>query len=389
MRSITLKIDDVLMKMIMLTPIAMLLQGRIDSVNKILVGGILVFLVFAILRDGNIRIKTFVNIFVAMVVFLYSLLGITKIYFTINMLFYFPLWTFYLSYAIDSHQKMIEAFKANEKFATKVIWLWIILIGISSVLPNSYTDGEFHSFANGNFRFAPTVFFMAAFIWAYAGAFKKKKYMLFMLVPFAAMIATGSRTYTIIFLVLVALAFYNYFEKKRYFVLLMIPCVLLVVNVLSGSAFIEKFIRSANNQYVSDPLAAITSNRSVFWVKELEMFFKASIREKLLGGGLTASYVKNVKISGQAIWAHNDFLEALNAHGLIGLIIYIKLFVDAFRKFKWEYRYTLIQGTVFVLCWVLNAFFNGLYVYTTAMLAIPFLAYAVTVDFSKIKIDKE
>lgn len=368
----------------MFTPIAMLLQSKIDFVNKILVGGILVFLVFEMVQGGKVNKKTFISILISALVFSYSLLDIDFTYFSINMLFYFPLWTLYLCYIVNSHERMMTAFKKNKRFATAVIWIWSALVIISFFFPRSYSaEGDFQSFSNGNFRFAPTVFFMAAFIWAYAGVFFKKRYMFFMLVPFAAMIATGSRTYTIILLILMALAFYNYFEQKRYFVLLMIPCFLLVIYVLGESAFFDKFERVMNNQYVSDPLAALTSNRSVFWSGELKMYKDAGILEKILGGGLTSSYVKNVHISGQAIWAHNDFLEVLNAHGLIGLIIYIKLFMEAFLFLKRRYNYSIIQEATFLLCCLLNAFFNGLYVYITAMLAIPFLAYAVTIDFSK------
>lgn len=210
-----------------------------------------------------------------------------------------------------------------------------------------------------------------------------------MLIPFVAMVATGSRTYTIIMLVMIALAFYNFFEKKQYFWLMLIPCVLLVIDVLAGSQFILKFQRAMNNKYVDDSLAAMTSNRSVFWSGELQLFKQAGIIEKLFGGGLTSSYVKNVYLTGQAIWAHNDFLEALNAHGLVGLLLYLYCFFKAYIFYKRKYKFTFIQMITFLFCLLFNAFFNGLYVYTTAMLSIPFLAYAVTLDFGLLRLKDE
>lgn len=380
-----INVHELMMKLILFSPIAMLLQRQLDAVNKIAVGGILVCLILCVFGEAKIKKKTLGFILLSATIFMYSVLMINRNYFSINMLFYFPLWILYLFYCVDFQEKMFCAFSRCKKVARTVIWIWSFLVMISFLIPSSYTNGEFHSFTEGNFRFAPTVFFMATIIWTYSGFFKERKYMIFMIVPFVAMIATGSRTYTIIFLLMFGLAFYNYFENKKYFWAMLIPVLIVAINVLADSQFILKFQRAMNNQYVKDPLAALTSNRSVFWAGELRLFGSANILEKILGGGLTASYVKNVMVSGQAIWAHNDFLEALNAHGIIGLFIYVYCFMHAYVFFKKKYSFTWIQASVLLLCCFLNAFFNGLYVYTTAMLSIPFLAYAVTIDFSSVQ----
>ena len=385
MREYRLNIHDLMMSFILFSPIAMLLQRQLDAVNRIVVGGILICLILCILRGRNLKRKTISVISLGAAIFIYSVLNINRAYFSINMLFYYPLWILFLFYCVDSNEKMFSAFFRCKKVARTVIWTWSVLVLISFALPSSYSDGDFHSFAQGNFRFAPTVIFMAALIWAYSGFFKERKYMIFMVVPFASMIANGSRTYTVIMLLMMGLAFYNFFEKKSYFWVMLLPVVLLAVDVLAGSQFVSKFQRAMNNSYVKDPLAAFTSNRSVFWAGELRLFNSSSIIEKLIGGGLTSSYVKNVMVTGQAIWAHNDFLEALNAHGIIGLFIYIYCFIHAYKFFKKKYSFTWFQASVFLMCCFLNAFFNGLYVYTTAMLSIPFLAYAVTIDFSAIR----
>lgn len=376
-------LNSLLIKLIMLTPISMLIQRQFDAVNKLVVGLIFVLLVFCNLLNKHIRKNTFILMLFGCLIFVYSFINVDRQYFSINMLFYYPIWILYLCYSVDCHDNLWNAFYKNKSFIRLIIWLWSILVVISFFLPSSYNAGEFQSFTTGNFRFAPTVFFMSVIIWAYAGYFNKKKYMYFMIIPFVAMIATGSRTYTIILLILISLAFYSFFKNKKNFIVMMIPCMLLVINVLYDSAFTEKFSRAMGNQYVSDPLAALTSNRSVFWLGEIKMFLHAGIIEKLLGGGLTASYVKNVKITGQAIWAHNDFLEMINAHGLLGLIVYTACFFKYYKFAKKIHKYKKSSSMVFILCCFLNAFFNGLYVYTTATLAIPFFGYAVTVDYSK------
>ena len=376
-------IHDILMQLVLVSPLAMLLQNRIDSINRLLVGGIIIGLMIATFLRKRLNRRSALALISTCIVFGYSLFNINYRYFSVNMLFYFPLWVLYLLYSVDFTKFMMESFKRNKIVARAVIWVWSILVLISFALPSSYTNGDFHSFAQGNFRFAPTVFFMGALIWAYSGMFEDKRYLIFMIVPFIAMIATGSRTYTVIMLIMFALAFYNYFENKKFFWILLMPAFFLVVDVLAGSQFVSKFQRVMGNKYVKDPLAAITSNRSVFWLGELHLFESAGILEKLLGGGLTSSFVKNVSISGQAIWAHNDFLEVLNAHGICGILIYFLCFFRAFKSYNKCYRYTLIQKLTFLSCLLLNAFFNGLYVYTTAMLSIPFFAYAVTIDFGK------
>lgn len=389
MREYRLNIHDLMMTLILFSPIAMLLQRQLDAVNRIVVGGILICIVLCLIMGKYLKRKTFAIILLGAGVFIYSLLNINRTYFSVNMLFYYPLWVLYLFYSVDSNKEMCGAFLRCKKVARTVIWTWSILVLISFVLPSSYSHGDFHSFAQGNFRFAPTVIFMAALIWTYSGFFQERKYMLFMVVPFVSMIATGSRTYTVILLLMMVLAFYNYFEKKRYFWVMLVPVVFLVVDVLAGSQFIVKFQRAMSNAYARDPLAAFTSNRSVFWAGELKLFNSAGIIEKLIGGGLTSSYVKNVMVTGQAIWAHNDFLEVLNAHGIIGLLIYVYCFIHAYSFFRKKYSFTWIQASVFLICCCFNAFFNGLYVYTTAMLSIPFLAYAVTIDFSAIRVKEK
>ena len=140
-----------------------------------------------------------------------------------------------------------------------------------------------------------------------------------------------------------------------------------------------------NNKYVDNPLAAFTSGRSTIWLGEIKLFLKANIFEQLLGEGITSSYVKNVSITGQEIWAHNDYMEILNCHGILGIILYIYTILEfstmSLKHLKLSFKSKIIFWTIFLF----NAFFNGVYVYATAMLSIPFTIYALSFDFKTLR----
>ena len=385
-----ISLDYFLVKFILLTPLTMLLQRLFNPANKVLMACILLMLVWNMARSG-IQKKTFILIFFSIALFAYSIIIMNSKYLNnVNMYIYFPMWVLYLGYLHDHYMEVINAFINNLHFAQIIIFVWCFLIVISMFFPSSYanqhgnwgtTGASFQSFSEGAFRLAPTLLFMAIIIWLYSYYSNKRNYMYLMIIPFVATIMTNARTYAIIMIFIFFKAFKSFFKNKMDFYILLIPSIIAVAYIVVNSGIGSKFYDTFNNPYVSDPISGVTSGRSIFWAGEIEMFFEAGIVEKMLGGGLTASYVKNVQISGQAIWAHNDFLEVLNCHGLIGVFLYIYLFLRFFRVVHSKLKIDRFGEFVFLMVNFVNAMVNGLYVYTTAMLVIPFLLQAMTADF--------
>lgn len=365
-------IDEILIKLVMLAPFTMLIQPYIDWSNKVLVGSLLIIVISAFVVKRRLVKSVLILIFGSMYLFLYSLININFDYFNVNMLFYFPLWTLFLHYMAMNIKPIEESIKKSLVYIKFMVVMWCVIVTISIPLKGSYINGMFKSFAQGPFRYAPTALFMSVMIWLLVEGYKNKKWLVLEIVPFVTISMTGSRTYTIVnILILSVIVVMNVKKFRSLFfpgLLILPPSYFFIMN----SQFMLKFNNSISNPYVKDRLAAVTSNRSVFWIGEISLFLKADIGEQLFGGGITSSFVKNVLISGQAIWAHNDFLEILNAHGLIGLVFYSIPFFHLFKKIDLNVKSKMI---IFIICF-LNAFFNGLYVYISATLAIPFLLLA-------------
>ena len=307
------------------------------------------------------------------------------------MIFYFPIWALYLTYLTNYYNEFIDTFVKNLRFVKWLINIWCFLICLSMIIPSSYEGngvlvGNFKSFSEGSFRIAPTILLMGIIIWLYSAYSGEKNYILLFIIPFISIALTGSRTYMLLFLILFIKVFYSFFRKKIYFFLLLIPVLIVIWNMVVNTAIADKFYDAINNKYVTDPLARFTSGRSVFWEGEIDLFFKARMIEQLFGGGLTSSFTKNMIISNQAIWAHNDFLEVLNAHGVVGVYLYITFFIRFYKRAVKSLKIDKISKVIFLIICIANAMINGLYVYITAALAIPFLLQSMNVDFKKINV---
>ena len=77
------------------------------------------------------------------------------------------------------------------------------------------------------------------------------------------------------------------------------------------------------------------------------------------------------------LYAHNDFLNVLLNFGIIGLLVYLASFFPIMSCMK------RIGGVSWGLCglffvmWLFNAFFNMIYVYAVAVIAMGVLAAAM------------
>lgn len=123
-------------------------------------------------------------------------------------------------------------------------------------------------------------------------------------------------------------------------------------------------------------LRFLTSERNIFWSDMLNAYWQGNIFAKLFGGGLNFT----VNVSG--FWAHNDFIEILCAHGVLGVLVYGYfmyrilhefLLPEGFKKRKMP---VFLLGAI-ILVWLFNACFNMYYTYFCAMASYPILLIGI------------
>lgn len=140
-------------------------------------------------------------------------------------------------------------------------------------------------------------------------------------------------------------------------------------------------IQETNTNGYLGLLGTITSGRSVFWVYDMNAFFDLSFWQQFVGNGFDFVYNINLKYANQALWAHNDFINILMNFGYIGLVLYFYVFRKFSKKALEKNKIKRIQKYSFYFIWFFNAFFNMVYTYTIATLAIPFIMYAITNEY--------
>ena len=156
--------QDLMMKIILITPIATMLQPIFNPINKIVLGIFSIVLLYNYLRKPIKKIDLIILSF-SFIVFSYSLFNIEKKYLNINMIFYFPIWALYLTYLTNYYNEFIDTFVKNLRFVKWLINIWCFLICLSMIIPSSYEGngvlvGNFKSFSEGSFRIAPTILLM-------------------------------------------------------------------------------------------------------------------------------------------------------------------------------------------------------------------------------------
>lgn len=130
-----------------------------------------------------------------------------------------------------------------------------------------------------------------------------------------------------------------------------------VIN-LENIPLVQKFMRQINN-------GNFMSSRDRIWPALLVSFSNDySIFEMLFGQYFGITTIINHKAIGEAIWAHNDFIEVLMSVGILGAGIYI----IALFKILMNYR-----NYILLISLVLIASFNGLMNYPILAIVTPLL----------------
>lgn len=206
---------------------------------------------------------------------------------------------------------------------------------------------------------------------------KTREYLVYLPSVYCILFA-GARTFLISVVFLIVLFIFSKVRDRRYRLLILIFTGVVFVVALASSSMMSKFQFAMNNQYASDLLDALTNGRTKFWSCDLnDYLFNSNVLQLLTGKGLSYIYGLNKEQIGLAIWAHNDMINNLLCTGVIGLVVYLYVWIRlqvsqkytfAHKKIKWLDK-AMFAGYIWI-----PMILNGMFSYQHYVLSILLLA---------------
>lgn len=367
-------------RIMLLFPIATLFQVYFNGINKVLFAILLVLQLLLLLK--NRCFLNWVLIVLMLLLFGYDLYITDGNLYNSNELFYYPFAIIFLIYSSFTLDDVYDYFINDQRYIKFIIILWSLIVFISVFVSSSWTSSwggarYFGSFCQSIWRLAPTAVFIGCLSIAYMNILKKKKYFYFLIIPMFCFLMGGSRTYLIVGVLMFLLGWYYFSKTKRGFYISLIPLFLFLLLMIGHSSMIDKFnaVSYSNNSYF-DFWGTLTSGRSIFWEADLVAFSNLNFINKLLGNGLNFVYIVNYNAIDGLIWAHNDFIQCLLSHGLVGLSLYCIAIYKVIKNITFKQNDN-IPVLLAIFIWLVNAFFNMFYTYFCSILSFIFVITAV------------
>lgn len=234
--------------------------------------------------------------------------------------------------------QILDYARRKRKVVLRLLFLAVILIGISALDADSFEENHaFRGYMYNSHSMASTAILIitAAQLCVDARGTQLKRILcaetLLMIIGTVIVLETKGRT----FLIPTAVLLWRYLHmlplvKVQRNLVAVITCVLL--GILLRDEIAEKFIEALNNPYARNTMAAITNFRSELWKCDLEYFMEQSLFTMLLGNGF--SFVRElheVRLT-ERLWSHNDITYILIASGVVGLAVYVSMYIRVVKR---------------------------------------------------------
>ena len=297
--------------------------------------------------------------------------------------FTFAFWVLFWLYVANNGDEFLTAARSLISGLKGTLIVWTIVTLISFFIPSCYKIGwgggrYFTSFTTDSFEIAPVAMFMLALnILLYKFTKDKRFALQYSLVPLACVFAAGTRTYLIVVLVEFVLLLRLLIEKKRQFYFAFAICLVISSLLASATNIGLKFASATlNSNDMDSVLTVFTNGRNRFWAVDLEAYLQGNVFEKLFGHGFSYVYELNQNAIGMRLYAHNDFINILLNFGVSGLILYFAAFLPAIVGVRRDNG--MLVALLLIAIWLFNAFFNMIYVYVAAVMALGVLSLATS-----------
>lgn len=300
--------------------------------------------------------------------------------------FTFAFWVLFWMYLAQNIEMFIRAAFDARDILQSALKVWTVITAFSFLLPFCYKYGwgggrYFTSFTTDSFEITPVAMFMLALnILLYSFDKNKVKALAYSAVPLACVFAAGTRTYLIVVMLELILLLRLIIEKPMVFWVVLASVLLACFYIAAATNIGQKFESAMfETTDINVFLEVFTNGRSVFWQVDLKAFLASDWFTKLFGHGFSYVYELNLNAIGMRLYAHNDFLNVLLNFGVIGLLVYLASFFPIMSCMKRAGRASWGLCGLFFVMWLFNAFFNMIYVYAVAVIAMGVLAAAMIV----------
>lgn len=366
-------INELIFKGIILFSILTVVQGidLFNNINKVWLA-VISLVLFARMFTYSYTRTQYIMLFLTVIVHLFSLFLTDYPMDNVNMLFYFLLWILLYLYFSKSKKQIEDIMMKSGTYITLVLWIWTALVGISALIPSSYKNNYFLSFADSSFRLMPATLIVAALAMYMAISRNDRRYELFLVLPTYAGFMNQSRTYFGVYILCILMYLYMRFKSKKNFYYMLLPIMVIIIGLMTVTGIADKLRSTRYTEYsYYDFWATVTNGRTLFWRWDMEAFFALPLWKQLVGNGF--NFVYDVNGANMArIWAHNDIINILMNFGYIGLVIYCWVYVLLLKAFfpKGNKVPTTVKlffhGAVFI-----NSMLNMSYTYMCATISYP------------------
>lgn len=379
------RMGDWIIFVLLLFPVSSMLKVYIGPLNLLLTG--LTFILFFLYYLNNGILKK--DFFLLMYIF-FTLVYNVKIwgfnYYEDNMLFYLPFLLMYFGFYIRNSDYILDFMKNHKQYIDAILIIWNGMVFISFFFPSSYVyEGEtrgFVSFAGTTFLLCAMAVYVFALLTFQYYEYRKKMYMLALLIPSLCILMGTTRTYLMVLLCAWLVFIYINMKNQKWFLPVMLIGITAFIMIVISSPISEKFINTSSRRedLGMDPLEAFTSGRSTFWAYDINAIFQNTPFKIIFGNGVNWLFNLNRERFHNPLWAHNDFIQILSDYGVLGLTIYLWSIKRIMTHFLRKKRVSRILILTLIIMWAFNAFFNMFYTYFCAALSFPFYLLIVEYD---------
>lgn len=197
------RLRDWIIFVLLLFPVSSMLKVYIGPLNLLLTG--LTFILFFLyyLNNGILKIDFFLLIYI-----FFTLVYNVKIwgfnYYEDNMLFYLPFLLMYFGFYIRNSDYILDFMKKHKQYIDAILIIWNGMVFISFFFPSSYIyEGEtrgFVSFAGTTFLLCAMAVYVFALLTFQYYEYRKKIYMIALLIPSLCILMGTTRTYLVVLL---------------------------------------------------------------------------------------------------------------------------------------------------------------------------------------------
>lgn len=369
----------IFLRIVSLLPIATLFQGfpAFSLVNKLLIAISVVLLFFSFFYL-KMKMEVWFQLLAAIGLTAIGMCFTQEALINSNMPVYFPFFVLLLTLASEQANLLRATLRENVRWYRNICIIWCLLVVLSIPLSISYDkDGYFTSFTGNSFRTDPAALLILTYLILLVrnNACHRSLSFILSLVPLYCGLMGSSRTYFLVILLSYFIFLRCLIRDNRTFVFSLATAFAVIVPVIFVSNIGQRMVNSlsdASEGYYGF-WATLTSGRSRFWAHDIQRFFELPFLNQLIGAGFNRVFFFNAEL-GTFIWAHNDFLNVVITNGYIGLVSYLIAVYSLFKMYKKnKSTYKTSFFVLMILIWAFNAFFNMVYTYTCATIALAIL----------------